>query len=155
MYLTSKGSSFWRTTAHGSVSSSFLLNEKLRTTGCHVMLEIRSVGRFRSMSVAGGSPESLSIVSEFDLVCVLDEVESLALDLFTVDQSTYLCLQILDGDERSLLKVGLQRCEYRARMGLELRVGSDTYTIALRDRGYLDRKVLSRDSFLLDHEVPS
>lgn len=103
----------------------------------------------------GGSPEGLAIVAEFDLVCVLDEVESLALDLLPVDQSTYLCLQILDCDDRSLLKVCLRTCQFRARMTLELKVGLDTYTIALDDRGYLNRQVLSRDSFFLDHEAPS
>ena len=72
------------------------------------------------------------IVAKLYFVCILDEVEPLALDLFPVDQSTYLCLQILDGDDRSLSKVGL-RCEFRARVTFELRVGSDTYTIALGD----------------------
>ena len=76
-------------------------------------LKIMSGGQFRLTSFAGGSPEGLSIVAEFDLVCVLDEVESLALDLFPVDQSTYLCLQILDGNERSLLRICLQRCEFK------------------------------------------
>lgn len=37
----------------------------------------------------------------------------------------------------------------------ELRVGFDTYTIALDDRGYLNCQVLSRDGFFLDHEAPS
>lgn len=94
-------------------------------------------------------------MAEFDLVCILDEVESLALDLLPVDQSTYLCLQILNGYERSLLKVGLQECEFMARMTLKLRVGSSTYTIALGDQGYLNRQVLSRDGFFLDNEAPS
>lgn len=94
-------------------------------------------------------------MAEFDLVRVLDEVEPLALDLLPVDQSTYLCLQILDGDDRSLLKVRLRTCEFRARLTLELRVGLNTYTIALDDRGYLNRQVLSRYSFFLDHEAPS
>lgn len=40
-------------------------------------------------------------------------------------------------------------------MTLELRVGLDTYTIALDDRAYLNRQVLSRDSFFLDHEASS
>lgn len=94
-------------------------------------------------------------MAEFNLVCVLDEVESLALDLLPVDQGTYLCLQILDGDERSLLKVGLQECEFRARMTFKLRVGSGTYTIALGDQGNLDGQVLSRYGFFLDDEAPS
>lgn len=63
-------------------------------------------------------------MAEFNLVCILDDVESLALDLFPVDQGTNLCLQILDGDERSLLKVGLQECEFRARKMFKLRIGS-------------------------------
>lgn len=65
-------------------------------------------------SLADASPEGFSIVAEFYLVCILDEVEPLSLDLFPVDQSTYLCLEIFDGDERSLLEVSLQRCELRA-----------------------------------------
>lgn len=93
-------------------------------------------------------------MAEFDLVCILDEVESLALDLLPVDQGTYLCLQILDGDERSLLKVGLQGCEFRARMTFKLRVGSGTYAIALGDQGYLNGQVLSGDCFFLDDEAP-
>lgn len=65
-------------------------------------------------SLAGASPEGFSIVAEFYLVCILDEIESLSLNLFSVDQSTYLCLEIFDGDERSLLEICLQRCELRA-----------------------------------------
>lgn len=65
-------------------------------------------------SLADASPKGFSIVAEFDLVDILDEVETLALDLFPIDQSTYLCLEVFDGDERSLLEVCLQGCEFRA-----------------------------------------
>lgn len=94
-------------------------------------------------------------MAEFDLVCILDEVEPLALDLLPVHQSTDLCLQVLDGDERSLLKVGLRECEFRARMTLKVRVDSGTYAIALGDHGHLNRQVLSRDGLFLDDEAPS
>lgn len=48
-------------------------------------LDSRSDRRSWRLSVADGSPEGLLVVAELDLVCVLDEVEPLAFDLFPVD----------------------------------------------------------------------
>lgn len=53
-------------------------------------------------------------MAESDLVCVLCEIEALTPDLFPIDQSTYLRLEILDCDERPLLKVCLGMRELRA-----------------------------------------
>lgn len=101
--------------AHGSACSSFSLKEKLRTTACHVMLGNHVRRNILDLfSIAVGSPEDFSIVAESDLVCVPGEVETLTPDLFPIDQSTYLRLEILDGDERSLLEVCLETRELRA-----------------------------------------
>lgn len=75
--------------------------------------------QFRPINITGDSPKGLLVVAELDLICVLDEVDPLALDLFAVDQGPYLCLEVLDGDSRSAFKIGLQGCEVRARATLQ------------------------------------
>lgn len=53
-------------------------------------------------------PEYLLVMTQFDFVIVLDEVEPLALDRFPIDPSSYLGLEVLDGDSGSASDVGLE-----------------------------------------------
>lgn len=106
------GSSFRRMWAHGSFRSSDLVKEKLRTTGCHDMLAwaviASAADSHKISSHQVNLPECLLVMTQFDLIMVLDEVETLALDRFIVDPGSYLGLEVLDCDGRSAPEAELQ-----------------------------------------------